>query len=123
MRELITLPAGLSLARSAEVKVGVRSLPYLADHGFQNVVVLPGSFYIQAALLIHQGIFRQPARKLRNIKFQNAVILFEEDTVIEVKVRESADKTVEYYFFESNVDENSTPYLAKLEIDPSRIAA
>ena len=123
MRELITLPAGLSLARSAEVKVGVRSLPYLADHGFQNVVVLPGSFYIQAALLIHQEIFRQPARKLRNIKFQNAVILFEEDTVIEVKVRESADKTVEYYFFESNADKNSTPYLAKLEIDPSRIAA
>lgn len=31
---------------SAEFRVGVRSVPYLADHGFQDMVVPPGSLHL-----------------------------------------------------------------------------
>ena len=34
---------------TAEFRIGVRSVPYLADHAFQDMVVLPGSFYLAMA--------------------------------------------------------------------------
>ncbi len=126
MRELITSSPHSSRGRSTEFKVGIRSSPYLADHGFQDMIVLPGSFYIEMALLVHREIFKKTPAILQNIKFQNPVILSDEDTVIKVEVRENAGKLIEYRFFESGSDEiaaeNHTPYFAKIEIDPDRIA-
>ena len=50
MKHLVTLSTDRPLEASAEFRIGVRSVPYLADHGFQDMVVLPGSFYIEMAL-------------------------------------------------------------------------
>jgi myxalamid-type polyketide synthase MxaF len=123
MRELITFSSDSSQSRSREFKVGIRSLPYLADHGFQDMIVLPGSFYIEMALLVHREIFKETPTILLNVKFQNPVILSDEDAVIKVKIRENEGKRVEYSFFESGSAENHTPYFAKVEVDPDRIAA
>ena len=48
-------------AGSAELKIGLRSAPYLADHRLHGMVVLPGSFYIAAAaVLIARSSLLQP---------------------------------------------------------------
>ncbi len=65
-----------------QFKVSLRLFPDLADHGLQNVAVLPGSFCIEQALLIHRELFREEPAILRNIRFRRPVILSEEDTVI-----------------------------------------
>jgi hypothetical protein len=100
IRELITVSRGLSKAKSAKFKVGIRSLPFLADHGFQDMVVLPGSLFIQVASLLHEEILKKPTMTLRNIRFQNPVILSDEDIVLKVKIRDNSGKPVEYAFFE-----------------------
>ena len=127
MRDLISFPADSSQARSSEFKAGIRALPYLADHGVQNMVVLPGSFYIEMALLIHREIFKNSPAILQNVRFQNPVILSEEDTVIKVIVGEDEGKPVEYTFFESGPGAIATgktsPYFARLEIDPAGMAS
>ncbi len=44
-------------ARDSVLSVGVRTFPYLADHGFQDMVVVPGSFYVDLGLSAHRERF------------------------------------------------------------------
>ena len=69
--------------------ISLRSLPFLADHAFQDMVVLPGSFYIEIALSVHQELFKRAPGVVRNVTspFLNPVILSLEDTIIRVEVR------------------------------------
>ena len=46
MKPLVSFSTDRPLEASAEFRVGVRSELYLADHGFQDMIVLPGSFYV-----------------------------------------------------------------------------
>ena len=73
----------------SEFRVGLRSLPSLADHGFQDMVVLPGAFYVAMA--------RDTARVLHNVVFHHPLILSQDDTVIQVDVSEH-DGRVDYAF-------------------------
>jgi FkbH-like protein/FkbM family methyltransferase len=107
---------------SAIFRVGIRSLPYLADHGFQNMVVLPGAFYVEMALRVSRELFGRVPRVLRNVTFQHPIILSAEDTAVRVEVRNSADGLVEFAFSEANVDDRGTRpqarhYAATLDID------
>lgn len=88
--------------RWAEAKVGLRSFPYLAEHGFQDVIVLPGSACIQMALLTHQEIFKNRAAALRNIKFQNPVLLTDDDTLIKIRIEEKDGNLVDYAFLQAD---------------------
>src|SRR6266511_2943517 len=65
---------------SAEFKVGVHSLPYLADHAFQDMIVLPGSLCLEMAFCVHGNLLKQVAGTLRKATFQNPVILSEGDS-------------------------------------------
>ena len=78
--------------------IGVRAAPYLADHAFQDMVVLPGSVYVEWALRT------QRARRVRNVQFRAPVILSADDALIEV--------TGSYTFHEAN-----NGIVAELEID------
>ena len=83
MKQLrVTRSADPSKSALAEFKVGVRSMPCLADHGFHDMTVLPGSIYLEMALCLHVNLFQQVPASLGNVKFQNPVILTEEDTAI-----------------------------------------
>ncbi|HXE84565.1 MAG TPA: FkbM family methyltransferase, partial [Gemmatimonadales bacterium] len=73
-----------------EFRVGLRSVPSLADHGFQDMVVLPGAFYVALAR-------RDGARVLHNVVFHHPLILSHDDTVIQVEVSEH-DGRVDYAF-------------------------
>ena len=84
-----------------ELNIGIRSSPYLADHGFQDMVVLPGSFYIETALSMEK-----PAPiAVRDVTFQNPIILSSEDSLIKVEVKKRGNGSVQYAFFESGSDE------------------
>ncbi len=52
MKHLVSFSTDRPLEASAEFRIGVGSVPYLADHSFQAMVVLPGSFYIEMALCL-----------------------------------------------------------------------
>ena len=87
MKHLVTFSTDRPLEASAEFRIGVRSIPYLADHGFQDMVVLPGSFYIEMALCVDRELSKCVPGLVRNVTFHNPIILSAEDTVIKVEVR------------------------------------
>src|SRR5688572_22935298 len=110
------------LAASAEFKIGLRSVPYLADHGFQDMVVLPGSFYIELALHAERELSRRVPGMVRNVTFDNPIILSADDTVIKVEVTDRGDRGVEYAFYEGSAEDrgggaSGRGYAARLEID------
>ena len=98
------------LNTSAEFIVSIRSLPYLADHGFLDMVVLPGSFYIDRALSMYMDHerFDRITGLVRNVEFQNPVILSAEDTLIKVEMTDRGTNGIEYAFYETEVENNGT---------------
>lgn len=123
MQRLFTFVPDPSLEASAEFRISLRSLPFLADHAFQDVVVLPGSFYIEMALSVHQELSESAPGVVRNVTFQNPVMLSPEDTIIRVEVRDRGATTAEYTFYEGAVGNGGASirhqYAARLEIDRS----
>ncbi len=110
---------------SAEFRVGVRSVPYLADHGFQDMVVLPGSFYIDAALRMDRDVSKRVAGVVRNVSFHTPIILSGADIVVRADVRDQGGGRVEYTFYEAGSEDGRArlptgQYAARLEIDRSR---
>jgi len=112
---------------SAEFKVGVDSLPYLADHAFQDLIVLPGSLYVEMAFCVHVSLLKQVAGTLRKATFQNPVILSEGDSTIRVLVKDQGDGNARYTFYELAGDDVAqqmgTQYCAQVEIESRRLAA
>lgn len=123
MKHLLTFVPDPLLEACAECRISVRSLPYLADHAFQDMVVLPGSFYIEMALSVHQELLERAPGVVRNVTFQNPVILSLDDTIIRVEVRNDGGATAEYTFYEAAVENGGAPlrrqYAVRLEIDRS----
>src|ERR1700730_649029 len=87
MKHLFTFLRDPSLEASAEFRISLRSLPFLADHAFQDIVVLPGSFYIEMAFSVYQELSTHPPAVIRNVIFQNPVVLSLEDTIIRIEVQ------------------------------------
>jgi len=123
MKHLLTFVPDPSLEACAECRLSVRSLPYLADHAFQDMVVLPGSFYVEMALSVHQELLERAPGVVRNVTFQHPVVLSLDDTIIRVEVRNNGGATTEYTFYEAAVEKGGAPlggqYTARLEIDHS----
>jgi FkbH-like protein/FkbM family methyltransferase len=122
MRYLVSSSADRPLEASAEFRIGVRSVPYLADHGFQDMIVLPGSFYIQMALWVDRELTNRIPGLVRNVTFHNLIILSAEDTVLKVEVRVRGDRLVEYAFHEAGIEDDGARTsaqhcAARLEID------
>ncbi|PYJ79561.1 MAG: hypothetical protein DME22_25280, partial [Verrucomicrobia bacterium] len=122
MKHLVSFSTDQPLEASVELRIGVRSVPYLADHGFQDMVVLPGSFYIDVALVRYRELFKRVPGLVRNVTFQNPIILSAEDTAIRVEVSDNGGGPVEYTFYEAGVGDGSVrppvrQFAAKLEID------
>ncbi len=122
MKHHVTFSSDRQREASAEFRIGLRSLPYLADHGFQDMVVLPGSFYIEIALCVEHEISKRLPGIVRNVTFHNPIILSADDTVIKVEVGDRGDGHVDYAFYEAGVEvDGAQPaarrYAAKLEID------
>ena len=50
-----------------EFVISLRKLPYLADHAFQGMIVLPGSAYIEMALIIYNHFFSKTPCMIKDI--------------------------------------------------------
>jgi hypothetical protein len=102
--------------RPIRTKVGLRLFPYLADHAFQNMVVMPGSFCIEAAVRLHLGV--GDAGILQNIEFRRPVILSDEELTIKIYIREINTGRFEYVFSESAM-ENCFARLEIIDAEPN----
>ena len=91
MKHQVTVSTDRPLVASAEFRIGVRSVPYLADHGFHDMVVLPGSVYVDLALRLARELSPGVAGRVRNVTFHNPIILSTDDTIVQVDVREHGD--------------------------------
>jgi FkbH-like protein/FkbM family methyltransferase len=104
----ITYQTGSLKEGSVSFDVGIESLPYLIDHGFQDMTVLPGSFYIELALRIHIESLNALVGNIKRVEFQNPVILSEQNVPLLVEMKWPNDQTVQYTFREvSGANSNS----------------
>src|SRR2546421_3963619 len=126
IQHLITLSTDRPGEASAEFRIGVRSVPYLADHGFQDMLVLPGSFYVEMARCVDRELSQRVPGVVRNVSFHSPVILGADEIVIRVDVRDLGDGRVEYGFYETGAEKGDArprgPYAATLEVDRNRAA-
>src|SRR2546430_16999766 len=76
-------------------------MPYLADHGFHDMVVLPGSCYVDMALRLERERSKGVAGLVRNVTFHNPIIVSAEDTIVKVDDGDHGDGRVEYTFYEA----------------------
>jgi polyketide synthase 5 len=61
-------------------EVGTASQPWLADHQIRNVAVLPGAAYCEMALAAARAVLGE-ASEVRDIRFEQALLLDEQTTV------------------------------------------
>src|ERR1700743_249520 len=80
-------PAGPVIENPTSFEISLSSYPYLADHGFQDMIVLPGSFYIELALRIHIESLHATTGRIKHVEFRNAVILSERNVTLSVEAR------------------------------------
>ncbi len=119
-RKLVDYTAAGPQAGSASFAVGIGSFPYLSDHGFQGMTVLPGTFFVEMALCVHLECLHAPMGMVKHVEFLNPVILADGDVTLKVVVGRPNDQTVQYTFHESTgqeADALASPPCAKLEIE------
>jgi len=87
-----------------EFRIGLRSHPCLADHGFHGMAVLPGAFHIALIRKIHRKFFLRDAVILRHIEFEKPVFLSDDDITLTVRIEEHDNGRVTYGLFEATGD-------------------
>ena len=107
-------------AGSASFAVGISRYPYLADHGFQDMIVLPGALYVEMALCVHLECLHAPLGLVKHVVFLNPVILTEAEITLTVGIRPLSDQTVQYTFHEANEGVSSPP-CARVEIETDAV--
>ena len=69
-----------------EFAINLSDSLYLADHAFQGMIVLPGSAYIEMALVIYDRLFNKVPGIIDEINFENIIVLSEKETKIGFEV-------------------------------------
>lgn len=102
--------------------MGPESLPYLADHGFHDMVVLPGFFLVELVRQVHRDLFHRDAVSVRGIEFDRPVIM-SGDVAITIRVEQKANDLAAYTVFEgtaASVQQSPSPVAcARMQVDPS----
>lgn len=115
------IPAATPESWLVEFRIDPGSCPYLADHGFHDMVVLPGSFHIELVRSVHRDLFHRPATSLHHITFERPVILADTVTLAVRAERVEGDR-ISYALFEAASDElrdspTSHQSCARMEVD------
>lgn len=90
-------------------EVSLEAFPYLADHGFQDLVVLPGSFLVWLALQVHLQTARTAAGRIQRVEFRTPVILSERNTKLSVGVRRLDGQRAQYALREEEEGRSGSP--------------
>ncbi len=83
---VLEIPGAPENSLLVEFRVGLRSLPWLADHGFHDMAVVPGAFLIAVARRAHCEHFRADALALSQVEFLRPLLLSDEDSPLTVRV-------------------------------------
>jgi FkbH-like protein/FkbM family methyltransferase len=83
----------------ARFRVGLRSLPYLADHGLQDTPVLPGALFVDMARTVQRE--RGVHGDLHELRFHSPVILADEDAELTAELEPLGDGTTACAFREN----------------------
>jgi FkbH-like protein/FkbM family methyltransferase len=102
----LSLPIALEPLAQREFKVSTISHSYLSDHRVADMVVVPGSHYLELALHVHSDLLKRSAASLKAI-FRTPVMLSENDTSIRLSVADRGDGRFEYRFAEASDDDVS----------------
>nr|AIE12105.1 putative NRPS/PKS hybrid synthase module E2A [uncultured bacterium] len=86
----------------ASIEVSVESFPYLMDHAFQGMIVLPGTFFLDLALQISKGRLGESARRIRRTVFHRPVILSESGVRLDVTCHHLSEHTLNCTFSEAS---------------------
>jgi FkbH-like protein/FkbM family methyltransferase len=117
-KELLLTSSDLIFStKSGEIKVSLKSLPYFADHAFQDMIVLPGSTYAELVLVINNELFNKVPQLIKNINFGNLTILSDEDVILKFAVSD-IDGRKKFEFYEQNNDNlNDRSLSTTLEVE------
>jgi FkbH-like protein/FkbM family methyltransferase len=124
-RQLISFAPSGSGRADASFRIGLPDFSYLADHGFQDLTVVPGAFYVELALALQTEQMKRTVRRVIGAEFLSPLILAGEPVVIAVEIAESGPDRHRYEFRESAAGGERPPLLASLEVDsgpPSDLA-
>jgi FkbH-like protein/FkbM family methyltransferase len=116
LQELSAVGTLFLTQHSTTIQVDPALFPYLADHGFQDMVVLPGSYYIQLASRIHVESLQASVGSVKRATFQNPILLPDSGVTLSVEARLQENQTVQYTFREAGAKQIS----AVLEIECRR---
>ncbi len=84
-----------------EFRIGLRSLPQLADHGFHDMAVVPGAFLIALALRAHRDLFQSDAGALRHVEFARPLLLSDDDIPLTLRVTPHGTDCAACEFFDA----------------------
>src|SRR6516225_1477396 len=87
LQELSAVGTLFLTQHSTTIQVDPALFPYLADHGFQDMVVLPGSYYIQLASRIHVESLQASVGSVKRATFQNPILLPDSGVTLSVEAR------------------------------------
>ena len=113
-----------------EFDLSLTALPFLADHSFQGMIVLPGSVYIEMALIIYNHLYNKTPLVIKDVDFDNIVLLSEKQTKLAFQIKENINDELKIEFSditETKVDNLPIArlaiknYLAKSEIELHKI--
>ena len=88
-----------------EFRIGIGSMPWLADHRVQGIPILPGSLYVELARSIEHELCGRAPQIVRNLSFDRPIIVSQRDLTVRAIVREHADGHVDYLFDEVRIRE------------------
>ena len=117
MKQFATSSSNSSPQRSVDFKISLRMFPYLTDHGFQDMIVLPGAFYVDLALLAHRERSDQSPAILKNAVFNRPIVLSESEITMHLDV-EDRDDLVQCTFRESTATalDRDSDFVAKIQL-------
>lgn len=88
----------------ASITLSVSSIPYLADHSFNGMTVVPGTFFVSLARQLQSNYLHEPNGQVRFAEFSSPVILSESETDLQIVISDIDQKSVRYVFFDSVPD-------------------
>ena len=87
---------------TGKIKVTLEAFPFLTDHGFQDMIVLPGSMYIAIAAEICRQKFDHVPRIITNIKFNSLILISEGESDIDFEFEKNSDNNIKFKFGEKS---------------------
>ncbi|MDO8540962.1 MAG: FkbM family methyltransferase [Opitutaceae bacterium] len=98
-------------------RIGGETMPFLADHGFQGMIVLPGAFYLELALRVLDDARRSSVVGITDMKFLQPLILSDKPIDVAVDRTRQDEKRARFSFREADTRSAGDQPCATLEID------